>query len=333
MSLARNAKRAAQVIASIAGPHRWAQNNRLLVLMYHRILPKNDPRFGQELPGMVVDPETFRMHIQTLRKHFTLMHLGDWVERINRGESIPRKACAITFDDGWQDNFEYAFPVLLSEQAPATIFLVSDLVGTMDTLWYRKVARIVQRTADHGTIEPEVITFFTQAGAPADSDLHPQNLDHLIGYLKPYDDRELDKQATKVLRLIGANKDALREILDWEEVRKMAKSGIVEMGSHTRHHFQLRSTLEEDTLREEIITSKQAINEKINGEVRLFCYPNGVTSPEADVFVRQNYLAACTTEKGWHSTTSDHHRIHRIGVHQDIASDKTSFLARLSGWV
>jgi peptidoglycan/xylan/chitin deacetylase (PgdA/CDA1 family) len=333
MGLTRKAKRAARVIASIAGPHQWAQSNRLLVLMYHRILPKNEPRFAQELPGMVVDPETFRMHIQTLRKHFSLMHLGDWVERVNRGESLPRKACAITFDDGWLDNFEYAFPVLLDEQAPATIFLVSDLVGTMDTLWYRKVARIVRHATDLGAIDPEVTAFFTKAGVHADSDLRPQNLDHLIGSLKPYDDRELDRQATDILRHIGADESAPREILDWEEVRKMAKAGVVEMGSHTRRHFQLRSTLDTNTLRDEIITSKQAINEKINGEVRLFCYPNGVTSPEADALVRQHYLAACTTEKGWHSTTADHHHMRRIGVHQDIASDRTSFLARLSGWV
>ena len=282
---------------------------------------------------MVVDPETFRMHIHALRRHFTLMHLGDWVERVKQGRPIPRKACAITFDDGWQDNFEFAFPVLRNEQAPATIFLVSDLVGTMDTLWYRKVARIVHHTAKHGATESEVSDFLARAGALTNADLRPQNLDQLVGHLKPYDDRELDRQATDILRLIGADEAVPREILDWEEVREMTASGVVEMGSHTRRHFQLRATLDEGTLREEIITSKKIIREQTKCGVRIFCYPNGVTSLEADALVRQHYLAACTTEKGWHSTTSDHHRMHRIGVHQDIASDKTSFLARLTGWV
>ena len=79
----------------------------LVVFMYHRVLPKNDYRVGFEEPGMYVLPETLELHLKIMKRYFQVVDLKD---ELKDPPKMDRKGprCAITFDDGWLDNYEYA---------------------------------------------------------------------------------------------------------------------------------------------------------------------------------------------------------------------------------
>lgn len=113
----------------IAGPrtlHGWVP-----VLMYHRVvpvLPTHDP-FGN-----CITTATFETHLRWLaRRGFTPVTVGDVARSLDRHDdgraALPRRPVAITFDDGYQDNYLYAWPLLKRYGFPATIFLVSDAIG------------------------------------------------------------------------------------------------------------------------------------------------------------------------------------------------------------
>ena len=108
--------------------------NRAFVLMYHRVLPsaRDETVFVQ--PGMYVSRETFRRQVAYLSENFNILPLNELVDRTLQGRNIGG-CCAITFDDGWLDNYTVAFPTIMEFQVPATIFLVSGYIGTNRMFW------------------------------------------------------------------------------------------------------------------------------------------------------------------------------------------------------
>lgn len=91
------------------------------ILMYHMIA---DPRPGARFNGLRVSPAMFERQLRWLAEHgwtaFTVSEL------IGKGQALPEKAFAITFDDGYADNFQQALPLLQKYRCKATLYLVVD---------------------------------------------------------------------------------------------------------------------------------------------------------------------------------------------------------------
>jgi peptidoglycan/xylan/chitin deacetylase (PgdA/CDA1 family) len=113
----------------------------------------------------------------------------------------------------------------------------------------------------------------------------------------------------------------------------MVASGLVEVGSHTRHHTRLSKVADKEILREEVNGSLDDILSRFGDRPCTFCYPNGDRSEDAEQLVRARYVGACTVERGWNTVDSDPFSLKRIGIHEDVSYDRARFLARLSGWI
>lgn len=107
---------------------RCAPRNSFGILMYHRVCPMPQGRFR---PTYHVTPEAFRRHLSWLLEHgyrpYTLARL---MEMRARGEAIPPRSFAVTFDDGFANNATHALPVLQELNIPATVFLATAYVGS-----------------------------------------------------------------------------------------------------------------------------------------------------------------------------------------------------------
>jgi peptidoglycan/xylan/chitin deacetylase (PgdA/CDA1 family) len=326
------------VIGRVApGTWRLRGSPQLVVLTYHRVLPAAHPDRKVEQPGMYVSPQTLAMHLRELRKHFEIVHLDDWIDRSTRGATLPSLACAVTFDDGWRDNYEHGFPVLQKEQVPATIFLVSDMTGRPGSFWPNRFGRLIARVCRAGTIEglPQalqelLVPMLGTIRACREPAL--LQIDSAIVRAKAFEDREmkrlLDEAETRFPPEAGD-----RDILSWDEVRLMSDSGLVRFGSHSRTHQRMNDDLSCDVLESEIGQSRDEIRQQTGRPVRLFCYPNGDTTSKALEVVRRHYDGAVTTKKGWNEPTSDRCLIRRISMHDDVSRRRDSFLARVSTWI
>jgi peptidoglycan/xylan/chitin deacetylase (PgdA/CDA1 family) len=323
-------KKVVQSTVAAVAPQLWRlRGASLLVIMYHRVLPADHPDRKAEQPGMYVSPQTLAMHLRVLQSHFELVHLDDWLDAVAQGRTPPRRACAITFDDGWRDNYQFAYPLLRQANAPATVYLVSDFVGTHYSFWPNRLARILAGADDDVRARlPEWLRSLLPARADA---LSTAEIDNVISQCKGRSDAQM---LAVVGELEGAGAtpgQADRDLMSWEEIREMQASGFIRFGSHTRRHTRLSLVSGSDALQDEVIGSREVIDRKLGSVPRTFCYPNGDTSPQAIATVRSAYQGAVTTAHGWNAPTSDPFVLNRIGVHEDVSHTRAAFLSRLTG--
>jgi peptidoglycan/xylan/chitin deacetylase (PgdA/CDA1 family) len=107
--------------------------NAALIVTFHRVHDAWDPN------GLTIGRDMFERHCRFFMRHFRVIPLRDLVDRLERGLELNRHL-AITFDDGYRDNFENAAPVLQQLALPATFFVVSRWIGSDVVPWWdRKV--------------------------------------------------------------------------------------------------------------------------------------------------------------------------------------------------
>jgi len=337
-SVKRIIKRSLQYASAKYGRHtRPSKKPELLILMYHRILPAADERARLEEPGMIVTPESFRLHVNILSQYFDIIHLSEWTRYKRDYNRKCKRACAITFDDGWADNYEFAFPVLQEMKIPATIFIVSDMIGTDQAFWPERLARTVTSITQNMPARwshPNLDWLKQAATSFRFGTLAPtqEQLSELIAHAKSLPDEEvitrLDSIATK---LDLPDIPHRMSLLSWKQLAEMTGTGLIEAGSHTCRHIRLNEGTAADVVDNEIRSSKQSIEQHTGQSVSTFCFPNGDYSELALALVRESYELAVTTRRGWNTAATDNHLLRRIGVHEDIAHDKTAFLSRISG--
>ena len=339
-SLKRIAKRAVVHTIARTAPltWRWRGPGALVVLMYHRVLPKDSPARRTEQPGMYVSPATLDLHLTELKRRFEPVHLEEWLRRAKAGATLPRLACALTFDDGWRDNYEYALPVLVKHQFPATIFLVSSYIGTSYRFWPNRLMSLLQKSfAEPGSVDyPQPLRRIVEPVLARAREQHGTfaagEADRAVQAAKILGEEEIRALIEAAEKSAG---DALEaaEILSREEIGRMTATGLIRFGSHTATHYRLGGHPSAQAMEREIVASRDALRRLCGQEIALFCYPNGDTSPAAIECVRSHYLGAVTTHSGWHGPNGDPHLIERIGVHEDVSATRAAFQSRLSGWL
>lgn len=317
----------------------------LLIVTYHRVLPGNDPRLLKEQPGMYVHPDVFDMHLYVLKKYFDIIDLNTlFIDAPLSSSPKSKPRCAITFDDGWLDNYQHAFPLLLKHRVPATIFLVSELVGSSKDFWPGQLASLLNQVAQQ---EPDAfndsvfnwlkclntpnIKYAFGATPPTQNEI-----DQIISACKVYSEVFIYQNLNAVkkhLKSRGLTLSEERVLLNQNEIVEMHQSGLISFGSHTANHIRLSDEIDSDMIASEIAGSQHTLRQLIGGDINLFCYPNGDYGDKALACVKQYYKAAVTTQKGWNTPTNDPYQLKRIHLHNDIAATQAQFLSRIRGWM
>lgn len=294
------------------------------ILTYHRVLSS---AFSEDIyiqPGVRVLETSFRSHVTFLNSQFHIVSLIELFERLRLGENISGY-CAITLDDGWLDNYTCAFPVLHELQLPATIFLATGLIGTDRMFWPEELAACLQRIEFVDKLRYAHILQTIIGNVPASSE---ERLDKVIMALKSWEPQRREDFLAE-LRQAHHLPAAGRMLMNWDEVREMHASGLIDFGAHSHNHVMLDQVPFSEA-EQEIKLSRDEIEHQLGVAPTLFAYPNGNYSPDLEaLLIRHGFKGAVTTRKDWVGKGASPFTIPRIGMHEDVSSTIPLFLARI----
>lgn len=302
-------------------------NKSAPILMYHRIL---SPEYKEQTfvqPGMYVSTKSFRSHLLFLKKHYQILPLTELIQRA--GKPDIKRCCAITFDDGWLDNYTQAYPLLVLYRIPATIFLTTGFIGTYRLFWPEELASYMKLPESKSVFRQHHV--FKRLFASEELDIKNSKvfIDSAIMALKgwaPQERTELIEQLRKITNISFRE----RSLMNWQEVKKMEESGLITFGAHTANHVMLDQVPLEEA-EAEIVQSRNAIKDHLGFTPKFFAYPNGNYNFELKRLLRKHdFISAVTTKKGWFNKDCDFFEIPRIGIHEDISSTIPLFQARIS---
>lgn len=269
----------------------------LRILAYHRVLSVEDPdRFDFDLDLVSASQAGFRQQMQLLKRQFRPLPLGHAMAAMEAGERLPADTVAVTFDDGYDDNYRYAFPILRELGIPATFFVSTGHIDSGKPYAYDWLVHAILRSQAPCLDVPELgLALRMPPDRPARRRLARLVLDRI----KDLDDAQ---QAAAIARLEQAGKlsadagHADCRPMSWAQLRELHAAGF-EIGSHGVHHRML-AKLPQPELEAELRDSKAVLERELGGAVTLLSYPvGGDAAFDARVIAAANaagYRAACS---------------------------------------
>lgn len=269
-----------RVIAS--GVSRFVDLDRLVsrsarryVLAYHRVISISQARADHVHDAMWVRPETLEAQIHWMR---SVGEIVDYHRLLDFEEPNDRPLFALTFDDGWRDNFEIAFPLLQQLEVPALIFLVSAAMDTGALFWPEDVVTKTHRLSG-AEVERQAIAALRDTWpdpAPSRRALRGSPAavaEAWVEALKLVPFAERTQRIADYYHCIGVEERPLEGyLMTWDQARTMQSAGIA-FGSHTHTHRILKGLAEAD-IRYEVEESKRIISDRLQAPVDSLCYPN-----------------------------------------------------------
>lgn len=245
---------------------------RLSILVLHRVLPQPDPMFGE-----TVDARRFDQLCGWLARLFNVLPLPQAASRLAEG-SLPARAAAITFDDGYADNHDVALPILQRHGLSATFYVSTGFLGD-GVMWNDMIIESVRRTS-RGSIDLSDQVPGLHGPLPlGDWSQRRQACERLIGACKylPFDRRRA-AVAEIVQRCGGGLPTDL--MMSPEQVRALHAAGM-QIGAHTESHPILLK-LDPAEQRREMAGSKRYLENLLDERVASFAYPNGRPGEDFD---------------------------------------------------
>lgn len=248
--------------------------NRLRVLTYHRILAREaiSPYFPQVVSAY---PDEFEKQIAWLSRHYTPVDTLTVLEALESRARLPKRAVLVTFDDGYPDFGETAWPILKAHGVPATLFVPTDYPSeTTRPFWWDELsARLVGTTQTRLTIDP-----IGNLPLEDDEDRRVASA-RICAHAKTLPHQDAMRWLGEVSRELGGNPE-LVSTMNWDEIRALAADGVT-IGAHSRSHALL-TALPPEALGNEIAGSREDLDRELGSSLPIFCYPAGAWNDEVE---------------------------------------------------
>ncbi len=312
----KRAIKSAASLAGIAAGFHQAKPGSVNIIAYHRVVADLAKAEREAIYGLVVSSATFRRHCRLLSKFYDVVSLETAAHFLDGARKTARPLAVITFDDGYRDFYEEAFPILNEFGLPATVFLPTEFIGQSRPLAHDRLYWLVKQASEKSVPVSSALKKAGLTAAFVEKLGGETNILKLTDWLVYLPDEIREKVIFQLEEKLAAgfeNYPTEYQLLDWETVREMQCRGI-NFGGHTARHVVL--PLEAlPVMEKELVASKNVLETQLNSLVTSFAYPNGEYNEQIKKLVAEaGYKIAVTTEKRINRPAADLLALGRISL-------------------
>jgi peptidoglycan/xylan/chitin deacetylase (PgdA/CDA1 family) len=249
-----------------------------LIIGYHRVVQDFDQSARISIPPMLISARMLERQLDWLGTHYRLVALEDMAKTLEEGRPAAGIG-AITFDDGYSDVYENAFPILRRKGIPATIFAVAEMIGTSRSLNHDRLYGLLDRALWCVPAPADVL-----AGLYRDCRLpmpearvlaraSRSTFTALRLFLETLPQPAILSVIARLESRFGARRNEGGMALTWDMIEEMRPAGVT-VGSHSRTHALLTQE-SMDRKHDEISGSRQMLEARLKTPVEHFAYPDG----------------------------------------------------------
>ena len=269
------------------------------ILTFHRVLPARDDAFQ---PNDILEVEaTFldRLVRHLRRRGLDLISIDEvWRRLVERDYSRP--FVALTFDDGYRDNLEHAWPVLRRHEVPFALYVATSFPDRLGELWWVALERVIAKS-DRLVVEMDGTTRFIDCGGTS---AKRRAFEEVYWWLRSTkDEADLRRAVRDICARYGVDlKAPSRDLcMDWSEIARMAEDPLCTIGAHTVNHVFL-SKVSAESARTEMERSAEVIEAALGKRPEHFAYPYGEPRSagprEFKIAAEAGFKTAVTTRPG-----------------------------------
>ncbi len=265
-----------------------------------------------------------------IKKNFLTVRLSDAVDILRSKRKTKQPILSLTFDDGFQNNYDVVFPILKELRLPATIFPVTGFVDSDRTIWYCTLNKAFSESKKKNLVWMHNTYELRSMRERAEACRNVQAI------LKKMPHTMLVQEVENITSLLGyrhsvrVNRKSPYRILNSNDMLAMHKSGLIEFGAHTHTHSILR-LLPDEEKEYEIKTSIDHIKVITGKPCTLFSYPNGEKDDFEErsqkILTQNGISSAFSMMRGPNYSHTNPLCFHRYGIEGDMSFHK--FLANV----
>lgn len=298
-------------------PCSWLADDTFAVFLFHGVVERNQYQI-RNYTKKHLTAQVFQQTLEDLKENGSPVSMDEIATHHKLGKSLPPRSFAITFDDGFENNYSVAAPILSELQVPATFYITTLFVQDNLMSWIDRIERCFE------------IVEYGKLALPWDSEPVRLNSVHekitLLNEIRDhakYDPAiDLDLLASSIAKQweiedVTKGCDPLDLKMNWEQVAALAESELFSIGGHTHTH-QIMSFMDKQELEKEVKQSLQLLQQKCSIQTTHYSYPEGLeycyNQEVIEVLIKHSIKCCPTAQLGVNKIEDDLFHLRRINV-------------------
>lgn len=291
--------------------------DNFVIFLFHGVINQSNYKV-RNYNGKHIQKDIFAKCIKLLKNNGNAFSMDNLIDRHSKKEKLPPKSFAITFDDGFENNFTVASPILYDFKVPATIYITTEFIEKNSMSWIDRIEFALENT----DLKSIYAYWLKRKIVIKDSETKISFLNEIRSYVKNNSNCDSSIFANELCEQLGFSKiyssnDPIDKKMSWDQVSEANKSDLLTIGGHTHTH-PILSFLNNTQLSYELDTSIKLLKDKADITPRHYSYPEGLKHCYSENVIKElkkrGVLCCPTAINGVNNLADDLFHLKRIMI-------------------